>query len=61
MQTTPEMLTKAEYFLLKAGKHLGKHFSQTPLIFWVESKLQLKKLLPESADWLAGFLIASHS
>ena len=27
----------------------------------VESKLQLKKLFPECADWLAGFLIASHS
>ena len=29
--------------------------------FTVESKLQLKKLFPEFVDWLAGFVIASHS
>ena len=31
------------------------------MIVMVESKLQLKKLFPECADWLARFFIASHS
>ena len=37
----------------------GRHDS--PLLPVVESKLQLKKLFPEFVDWLAGFLIASHT